>query len=66
MGRRIRPAAKDPKTGRFIKRMEVDLFGEIRPGYFCDLQAPEAVAPPIPGWKGRLGTWACIALGVGP
>lgn len=65
MAKRIRPAARGD-DGRFIKRLEIRLDGEIRPGYFCDLQAPEVVSPPIPGWRGRLGTWACVALGVGP
>ena len=65
MARRIRPAARGD-DGRFIPRLEIRLDGEIRPGYFCDLQAPEVVAPPIPGIKGRIGTLICRGLGVGP
>ena len=66
MAARIRPQARDAKTQRFIPKLEVEFEGVKRSCYFADLQAPEVVSPPIPGWRGRLGTWACVALGVGP
>lgn len=66
MAARIRPQARDSETQRFIPRLEIELDGVKRSCYFADLQTKEVVSPPIPGWRGRVGTLICRGLGVGP
>ncbi|HUY07875.1 MAG TPA: hypothetical protein VMW80_00270 [Candidatus Dormibacteraeota bacterium] len=65
MAARIRPAARGD-NGRFIPKLEVEFDGVKRSCYFADLQAPEVVARPVPGIRGKIGTLICVVLGVGP